>query len=236
MAGPTDTNPPPRTPLSRERVLHAAIAIADERGLESLTMRRLGSHLGVEAMSLYKHVASKEEILDGIVDIVIGEIGLPSAEADWKTAMRQRAISARQVLASHPWAIGMMESREAMGSATLRYTDAVIASLRTAGFSVENAAHAFLLLDSYIYGFVVQETSFQVGGHEETEESAEAVLQTSAVDQYPHLAEMATEYVTRPGDNYAHEFEFGLDLILDGLETHRDGRQVQGTGGPPEVS
>jgi AcrR family transcriptional regulator len=222
VAGPTDPNPPPRTPLSRERVLRAAIAVADERGVESLTMRRLGSHLGVEAMSLYKHVANKEEILDGIVDIVIGEIDLPSAEADWRTAMRQRAISARHVLASHPWAIGMMESRKAMGPATLRYADAVIGSLRKAGFSVEKTGHAFVLLDSYIYGFVVQETGFPGGGSEETAESAEGVLQASAVDHYPHLAEMATEYVSRPGDNYTHEFEFGLDLILDGLETHRN--------------
>ncbi len=223
LASRTDPNPQPRTPLSRERVLHAAIAVADQVGLESLTMRRLGRHLGVEAMSLYKHVASKDEILDGIVDIVVSEIDLPSTEADWKTAMRQRAVSARQVLASHPWAIGMMESRAAMGPAAMRYTDAVIGSLRAGGFSVEMTAHAFLLLDSYIYGFVVQETSFPFDTTEETAEPAEAILQTHPADQYPHLAEMATEYVTRPGHNYADEFEFGLDLILDGLETHRDG-------------
>jgi AcrR family transcriptional regulator len=223
LASRTDPNPPTRTPLSRERVLHAAIAVADQVGLESLTMRRLGRHLGVEAMSLYKHVASKDEILDGIVDIVVSGIDLPSAEADWKTAMRQRAISARQVLASHPWAIGMMESRAAMGPAALRYVDAVIGSLRAGGFSVETAAHAFLLLDSYIYGFVVQETNFPFDTTEETSEPTEAILQTLPAAQYPHLAEMAIEYVTRPGHNYADEFKFGLDLILDGLETHRDG-------------
>jgi len=184
-------------------------------------MRRLGSHLGVEAMSLYKHVANKDEILDGIVDIVVGEIDLPYVEADWKTAMRQRAISARQVLASHPWAIGMLESRAAMGPAALRYVDAVIGGLRRGGFSVEMAAHAFLLLDSYIYGFVVQEMSFSVGASEETDEPAEAILQTLPTNQYPHLAEIATEYVT--GYNYADEFEYGLDLILDGLDKQRDG-------------
>jgi len=204
-------------------VLHAAVAVADQVGLESLTMRRLGSHLGVEAMSLYKHVASKDDILDGIVDIVVSEIDLPSTEADWKTAMRQRAFSARQVLASHPWAIGMMESRAAMGPAALRYVDAVIGSLRAGGFSVEMAAHAFVLLDSYIYGFVVQEMSFPFETSEETAEPARAVLQTLPANQYPHLAEMAIEFVTRPGHNYAVEFEFGLDLILDALETHRDG-------------
>jgi len=223
LASRTDRNPEPRTPLSRERVLHAAIALADQVGLESLTMRRLGQQLGVEAMSLYKHVANKDEILDGIVDTVVSEIDLPSAEADWKTAMRHRAISARAVLASHPWAIGMMESRPAMGPAALRYTDAVIGSLRAGGFSIEMAAHAFVSLDSYIYGFVVQETSFRFDTSEETTGPAGAILQTLPADQYPHLAEMATEYVTRPDHSYADEFEFGLDLILDGLETHRDG-------------
>ena len=204
-------------------MLHAAIAVVDEGGLDSLTMRRLGSKLGVEAMSLYKHLASKDEILDGIVDIVVGEIDLPSTRADWKTAMRQRALSARQVLAGHPWAIGMLESRAEMGPAALRYADAVIGSLRGGGFSVEMAAHAFLLLDSYIYGFVVQEMSLRFGTPEETAERAGAVLETLPANQYPHLAEMATEHVTGPDHNYAHEFEFGLDLILDALETYRNG-------------
>jgi len=204
-------------------VLRAAIAVADEVGVESLTMRRLGRHLGVEAMSLYKHVAGKDEILDGIVDIVIGEIDLPSESADWKPAMRQRANSARQVLASHPWAIGMLESRGAMGPAAMRYVDAVIGRLRAGGFSVEMAAHAFVLLDSYIYGFVVQELSFPVGISEENTEPARAVLQTLPADRYPHLAEMAGEHVATPGRTYADAFDFGLGLILDGLETHRNG-------------
>jgi AcrR family transcriptional regulator len=222
LARRTDPKKKPRTPLSRERVLHAAIAVADHSGLESLTMRRLGQHLGVEAMSLYKHVAGKDEILDEIVDIVVSRIDLPSAEADWKTAMRQRAISARQVLASHPWAIGMMESRAAMGPAGMRYTDAVIGSLRAGGFSVEMAAHAFLLLDSYIYGFVVQELSFPFDTSEETAGPSAALLQTLPPDQYPHLAEMAAEHA-RPGHDFANAFEFGLDLILEGLEAYRAG-------------
>jgi AcrR family transcriptional regulator len=222
LADKTDPNPQPRTPLSRERVLRAAIAVVDQVGLESLTMRRLGQHLGVEAMSLYKHVAGKDEILDGIVDIVMGEIDLPTADADWKTAMRRRAISARNVLASHPWAIGMMESRAVMGPASLRYVDAVIGSLRAGGFSVEMAAHAFLLIDSYIYGFVVQEQNMQFGTSEDTAERTEAMLHTFPTDQFPHLAEMATEHLRRPGQNYANAFEFGLDLILDGLDKYRD--------------
>lgn len=174
-------------------------------------------------MSLYKHVAGKDEILDGIVDLVFGEIDLPPAGTDWKTAMRQRAVSARQVLASHPWAIGMLESRATMGPGALRYVDSVIGSLRAGGFSVEMAAHAFVLLDSYIYGFVVQQTSFPVDRSDETIDPPRASLQTLPADEYPHLVEMATEYVASPGDNLAEEFEFGLDLILDGLGIHRDG-------------
>lgn len=223
MSSPTDPNPQPRKPLSRERVLLAAIAVADQMGLESLTMRRLGSHLGVEAMSLYKHVAGKDDILDGIVDLVIGKIDLPSPETDWRTAMRQRAISARQVLASHPWAIGMMESRTSMGPAALQYVDAVIGSLRAGGFSVEMAAYAFLLLDSYIYGFVVQEAGFRFDAREETTAPAARMLEALPTDEYPHLAEMAADYLARSGHHYADAFEFGLDLILDGLGHHRNG-------------
>ena len=212
-----------RPPLTRERVLAAAIAVADEIGLESLTMRRLGRHLGVEAMSIYKHVADKDEILDGIVDVVIREIELPLAGADRRIAMRGRAISARRVLVSHPWAVGMMESRAALGPAALTYVDAVIGSLRAGGFSNAMAAHAFLLLDSYIYGFVVQELSMSFGTAEETAERAGATLEALPTDQYPHLADMAAEHFASPGFDYTHEFEFGLELILDGLTTLRDG-------------
>jgi AcrR family transcriptional regulator len=213
-----------RLPLTRERVLHAAIALADEAGLESLTMRRLGRRLGVEAMSLYKHVSGKDEILDGIVDFVIGEIDLPPAEANWRAAMRGRAVSARAVLASHPWAVGMLESRAAMGPATMRYVDAVIGSLRAGGFSVEMAAHAFLLLDSYIYGFVVQETSFRLDMSYDAE-SAGALLEALPTDQFPHLAEMAAVHAAT-GRDYADAFELGLDLILDGLEARRSSRST----------
>ncbi len=216
-------SPQRRTPLSSERILRAALAIADEAGLEALTMRRLGRQLDVEAMSLYKHVANKDEILDGIVDIVVGEIQLPPAGADWKTAMRMRASSAREVLASHSWAIGMMESRAALGPAAMRYTDAVIGSLRAGGFSVEKAAHAFLLLDSYIYGFVIQEMSFSFGTSDESADRSEGVLEASSADQFPHLAEMAADHVATPERTYADSFDFGLNLILEGLEAHRDG-------------
>ena len=162
----------PRTPLSRERVLRTAVAFADESGISSLSMRKLGEVLGVEAMSLYNHVASKGDLLDGMIDYVFSEIGLPCGEAGWKTAMRQRAVSARQVLIRHRWAIGLMESRSSPGPATLRHHDAVIGSLRGAGFPIALAAHAFSVLDSYIYGFALQEASLPFDAGEETADLA----------------------------------------------------------------
>jgi AcrR family transcriptional regulator len=198
--------------------LGAAVAFADERGIESLSMRKLGEALGVEAMSLYNHVANKDELLDGMVDIVFGEVGLPDREVDWKTAMRRRAVSARHVLSRHRWAIGLMESRTSPGPATLRHHDAVIGCLRGGGFSVELAAHAFSLLDSYIYGFALQEASLPFDTAEQTVELAGAILSRMQPDEYPHLTELAVEHVLQPGYSYGDEFEFGLDLILDGLE------------------
>ena len=218
LAGRTNPKPLPRTRLSRERVLHAAIAVADEVGLESLTMRRLGAHLGVEAMSLYKHVASKDELLDGMIDLVVSEIDLPSAAVDWKTEMRERAYSARRVLASHPWAIGMMESRTELGPAALRYVDAVIGSLRAGGFSVAMAAHAFVVLDSFIYGFVVQEIGMAFDNSDEEAEQIGAL--EALANEYPHLAAVASEHAAGPGHTYEDEFDFGLKLILDALEAH----------------
>jgi AcrR family transcriptional regulator len=212
----------PRTPLSRERVLRAAVAFADESGISSLSMRKLGEVLGVEAMSLYNHVASKGDLLDGMIDHVFSEIGLPSVEAGWKTAMRQRAVSARQVLIRHRWAIGLMESRSSPGPATLRHHDAVIGSLRGAGFPIALAAHAFSVLDSYIYGFALQEASLPFDAGEETADLARMIMARFTPDEYPHLTELTVEHVLQPGYDYGDEFEFGLDLILDGLERARE--------------
>ena len=222
MASPTKPAAKPRAPLSRERVLRAAIALADDSGLQSLTMRKLGQALGVEAMSLYNHVASKVDLLDGMIDIVFSEIELPSREDGWRAAMRQRAISVRRVLSRHRWAIGLMESRSSPGPATLRHHDAVIGCLRDAGFSIELAAHAFSVLDSYIYGFALQERSLPFPTPEETAELAQDILAGFPADKYPHLAELTTQHVLRPGYDYGNEFEFGLDLILDGLERTSD--------------
>ena len=209
----------PRIPLTRERVLHAAVALADESGSESLSMRKLGEAVGVEAMSLYNHVANKEDLLDGMIDVVFDEIDLPSGGKDWKTAMRQRAMSVRRVLSRHGWAIGFMESRSSPGPATLRHHDAVIGCLRDAGFSIELAAHAFSVLDSYIYGFALQERSLPFHTPEETAELAHDNLVGFSAATYPHLAELTTQHVLRPGYDHGNEFEFGLDLILDGLES-----------------
>jgi AcrR family transcriptional regulator len=220
----------PRVPLTRERVLHAAVALADESGSESLSMRKLGEAVGVEAMSLYHHVANKEDLLDGMIDVVFGEIDLPAGGDDWKTAMRQRGVSARRVLSRHGWAIGFMESRSSPGPATLRHHDAVLGCLRDAGFSIELAAHAFSVLDSYIYGFALQERSLPFTTPEETAELAQDILADLPADAYPHLAELTAQHVLQPGYDYGNEFEFGLDLILDGLERTSDeatGRSVR---------
>jgi AcrR family transcriptional regulator len=199
-------------------VLRAAIAFADAKGIESLSMRKLGQELGVEAMSLYKHVANKEDMLDGMVDVVFSEIDLPSDGVNWKTVMRQRAISARAALVRHPWAIGLTESRMKPGPANLRHHDSVIGCLREAGFSIEMAIHAYSALDSYIYGFALQEKSLPFDTPHRAGEVAEDMLNQFPADQYPYLAETVVEHIMKSGWEYADEFEFGLELILEGLE------------------
>ncbi|MET9682291.1 TetR/AcrR family transcriptional regulator [Streptomyces coeruleorubidus] len=206
-----------RTPLTRERVIRTAMAVADEKGAAALTMRAIAEPLGVEAMSLYHHVAGREDILDGMVDAVFGEIDLPPRDTDWKSALRHRADSARAVLRRHPWAVGLMDSRSQPGPATLRHHDAVIGTLRAGGFSIPMAAHAVSLIDSYLYGFVLQELSLPFRGAAELDEVAGAILRDMPADTYPHLTELATEHVLKPGYDYAGEFAFGLTLILDAL-------------------
>jgi AcrR family transcriptional regulator len=207
-----------RTPLSRATVLQAAIAFADQHGIDSLSMRKLGETVGVEAMSLYNHVANKGDLLDGMIDAVFGEIDMPADATDWKAALRQRGISAREVLSRHRWAIGLMESRTSPGPATLRHHDAVLGTLRRGGFSVEMAAHAFSVLDSHLYGFALQEASLPFENGEQTAELAQEILAMAPADQYPHLTELTVEHVLQPGYDYSDEFTYGLDLILDGLD------------------
>lgn len=213
-----ELQPVPRPPLSRDRVLKAAVALADKEGLEGLSMRRLAGEFGVVPMALYKHVANKDDMLDGMVDVVFTEIALPHPEEDWKTAMRRRAVSARQVLGRHRWAIGLTESRMKPGVTNLRHHDSVIGSLRNAGFPIALAIHAYSTMDSYIYGFALQEQQLPFEGSDDAGDVAEGILQQFPVGEYPYLAETIAEVLNRSGWKYADEFGFGLELILDGLE------------------
>ena len=202
-------------------MLQTAVALAARDGIESLTMRKLADELRAGAMSLYHYVANKDELLDGMVDIVFSEIEVPSDGVDWKTAMRRRAISAREALLRHRWAIGLMESRKNPGPANLRHHDAVMGCLREAGFSFEATVHASSVLDAYVYGFALQEKSLpSLEAGEETARILDARRERVPIDEYPYLVEVVTE-LPKSGYNFATEFEFGLDLILDGLDRYR---------------
>jgi AcrR family transcriptional regulator len=203
-----------REPLNRERVLRAAIALADRDGLEALTMRRLGQEVGVEAMSLYNHVKNKNDILDGIVDLVLGDIDVPPSGTHWKVAMRRRSISAHEVLVAHPWAAVQIMSRFNIGPGMTRYLDATLGRLRESGFSVESALDAWHTLDSHLYGFTLQQLNLPFAADEAPRVSSH-VLGGLSMDEFPHVVEVIT-HVMQSGR--AESFEYGLDLILDGLE------------------
>lgn len=207
----------PRLPLSRDRIVRAAVLLVDRRGLRALTMRGLGAELGVEAMSLYKHVANKDEILDGVVELVLSEIEVPLPGSPWRDAMHRRAASARHVLLQHSWAIGLLESRGVTGPSAMRYVDTVLGALRGAGFSLNDAAHAFWLLDSYVYGQVIQETHVAGDAPRGSADGLAATAAESAMRDYPHLLEMMT-HAAGTTFNVDEEFAYGLDLILDALE------------------
>ena len=215
-----------RRPLSRDRVLQAALELADARGFGALSMRNVAKDLGVEAMSLYNHVAGKEDLVDGLVEVVFTEIEVAApGTADWKTAMRQRAVSVRAALKRHPWAVGLMEGRLNPGPATVRNHDAVLGCLREAGFSFRSTVHAYSVMDAYIYGFALQERGLPFDAPEQTAEVMERQRRNvPAMDDYPYLVEAAAE-LAKAGYDYDAEFAFGLDVILDGLERLRaDGR------------
>jgi AcrR family transcriptional regulator len=211
--------PESRPPLSRERVLRTAITLADEGGIESLTMRKLAQRLGVEAMSLYHYVAKKDDILDGIMDIVVGEIDLPAKGSDWKAAIRQIAISAHEVLSRHPWAASLMFST-GDSPARLRYMESILATFREAGFSPDLTHHAYHALDSHIIGFTLWVVSFSFDP-DDLPELASNFLRELPLDKYPYLAEHIEQHM-EPGPEDGGEFAFGLDLLLDGLERLRD--------------
>ena len=212
-----------RARLSRDRVLRTALELADDGGLEALTMHGIARRLGAEAMSLYRHVRNKDDILDGIVDLVFAEIELPANGTHWKAAMRRRAISVREVLSRHPWAIGLLESRTVPGPANLRHHDAVLGVLLGAGFSAAMATHAYNLVDSFIYGFALQERTLPIATPEALAAVGEVLIGQLPGDEYPNLKAVGIALM-RSGFNYAHEFDYGLDLILDGLEgSHSNG-------------
>ena len=207
-----------RVRLSKDRVVTAAISLADEGGLEALSMRKLAQELGVEAMSVYYHVANKDEILKQILDRVVGEFELPSASGDWRMALRSSAISAHEVLVRHPWACPLMMSPAMIGPARLAYMEALLGRLRRAGFSANMTHHAYHALDSHILGFTMWEVGYTTGIRELPDAGAGLQRQIS-FDDRPYLVEHMGEH-TKPGGGKS-EFEFGLDLILDGLETLR---------------
>lgn len=221
MASRTGASAAPRAPLSKERVLRAAVELADAGGLDALSMRRLARELGVEAMSLYHHVANKDEILAGMIELVVGEIELPD-EVDWKVAVRRSAISYRDALRRHPWASGLMLSRQSGGPAQLRRTDWLLRTLREAGLSRELVYHALHVLDAYVLGATVQHESFPYRG-EELAALVTAFLEQLPAEVYPDLAEHVRQHLDPP-PGAEGGFELGLDLILTGFERLRDQR------------
>jgi len=220
-ASHADQVPETRIPLSRERVLRAAIGMADAGGIASISMRKLAQVLGVEAMSLYHHVANKDDILDGILDLVVGEIAPPSPDGAWKDALRRSAVSAHDVLERHPWACALMMSPARARPARLRYIDSVLGRLRQAGFSAAMTDHAYHALDSHILGSTLWEAGYAAGA-EAAPDMASTIVGTLSVDEYPYLIEHIHQHQSPAGDDDIEEFEFGLDLILDGLERMLD--------------
>lgn len=206
-----------RTPLSRDRVVDAAVGLADADGLPAVSMRAVAARLGVEAMSLYNHVAGREGLLDGMVDRVFAEIELPDPATPWREAMQARAHSARAALRRHPWAVTLMDTRSHPGQATLRHHDAVLGSLRCNGFSVRMAARTMSLIDSYVYGFVLQDIGLPFSDADELEGVAAGMMQDMDLASLPYLVELMTEHALQPGYDYAAEFDHGLDLVLGAL-------------------
>lgn len=224
-----------RRPLSRERVIGAAVALADAEGIDSLNMRNLAEGLGVAPMALYKHVDNKDDLIDGMVDVAFREAGFSSSGDGWRATLRERAISLREALARHPWAIGLMESRSP-GPANLKHHNAVLRCLRVdAGLSFWTAVHALSLMDAYIYGFALQEQTLPPDLPSEADERLRTVTgrDPSAADKYPYLVEVAVE-LGMSGYDFAHEFEFGLHVLLDGIERLRHAEPETSTDGSAE--
>ena len=206
-----------KVPLGKERIVQAAVALADAGGFESLSMRNLAQALDAGPMSLYRHFANKEELLDGMIDVVFAEIYSPVIGGPWKTELRERGLSAREALRRHRWAVGLMETRMSPGPASAQHHNAMLGCLREAGFPFRDAVHAYNLLDSYTYGFALQEKTIPFETPEQSAEMAKVTVGEKG-SEYPYLAEVVVEFASSGGYDYTEEFGFGLDLILDGLE------------------
>jgi AcrR family transcriptional regulator len=211
----------PRLPLSRERILQAALSLADEHGIEALTMRRLGNELGFEAMSLYNHVANKDDLLNGILDLVLAEGEPPSPAGDWDAAIRASAVSVEHALRRHPWAAKLVMSPDRVRPARLRYMDTLLGRLREAGFSADTTYHAYHVLDAHIFGFALWQNS-----HSYPSEVVSDIVATFErmipKDEYPYLHEHARQHLTDGPHQKVSAFELGLDLILEGLAKTRE--------------
>ncbi len=222
MSTPTDhAASEARVPLSRDRVLRAAVELADEGGLESLSMRRLAQQLGVEAMSLYHHVRNKRDLLSGMLEMVYSEILPPSTEGDWQSAIRRSAISFHGVLLRHRWACSLLMSSQDASPSRLRYMDSILGRLRGAGFSADLTHHAYHALDSHIVGFTLWLLPF-LAIAERQPDYAERFMEELPLGELPHLAEHVGVHLAPERTGDITEFEFGLDLILEGLERRRD--------------
>jgi AcrR family transcriptional regulator len=211
-------------PLSKDLVVRTAIALADRHGLDWLSMRKLADELGAGAMSLYYYVPNREELVDEMIDVVFGEIEPPPLDVDWKAAMRRRAVSTREALNRHRWAVGLMEGRAKVGPNSVQLREAILGCLRRAGFSVAMTVQAYSVQDAYIYGFALQEKGLPFESAEESTEVAEATTQQIAelAENFPYLAEVVAGHVATVGYDFGQAFTFGLDLILDALDEQRD--------------
>ena len=210
--------PAPHVPLTEERVLDGALALADRVGIEALTIRRLADELGVKPMTIYHHLPSKQAIVDGMVERVFAEIDLPPEDLSWTQAVRVRCLSARGVLNRHPWAALLMESRSAPGPINLRHHEAMLACLRRGGLSWPMTAHAYAVLDSYIFGFAFEEATLPSTDGEGLAEIAREMATAFDPQEYPMLRAFTIEHVLQPGYSFGVSFEFGLDLLIGGLD------------------
>lgn len=208
-----------RPPLTRERVVATAVGLADRDGLGALTMRSLAGDLGMRPMSIYRHLANKEALLDAIVDAVFAEVELMDASGPdgWRDLLAARCAGLRAALGRHPWALALMETRSSPGPATLAHHENVLEVLRGAGFSVPATAHAYAVVDAFVYGFALQEAELAAAGLGEAEETASGL----PLDRFPRMAELATEVVLQPGYDFGDSFRVGLEIVLDGLDRLR---------------